>query len=552
MIKPLPLFITLLFCLTATGQDTAVYKKIFNTAKEYAMAGEMRKAERAANELLEKSLKDPNDEYTARSYFLLGFIKYYDSRYFLSNTYYAKALKSNFSKKDIQFAEACHNNRGTNFDYLNQLPKAIQEYQASLRIAEKRGDSTSIGQTWINIALLDARAKKYEAAEIRTREMLSYFTRIKDTLNTALCHQNLALFYKDQGQSQPSLNSGYKALQSYKSIHNQYGAVNTLYTIAEAYHQLDRVAESNRALLEALSISLDADMEMEGITSYIYLHLAKNNIAGGRFKDVNQQLDKAYKLISNSGVKKNLNEYYMVKGQYYAKIGNFGDYIKNEEAYLDYLEQMEIDDATATYRELETLYGLERKEAQIKKQLLEIEGKNTQMLVLAILLAVIILASLTITYYYLKMRSYVRKLYKANTDEASDVIFTPVEADAHNKLAELYNSILHLMDRQLYLQPGLNIADLSKNLGTNDKYISQAINSYSNSNFNLFLNKYRVNHAKKMFIETGSKVPVKVVSIESGFSSYVTFYKQFKDLTGLTPSQFMEMSEENLKKGTPI
>ncbi|WP_051197586.1 helix-turn-helix domain-containing protein [Flavobacterium soli] len=548
MIKQLPLFIAILLSLNAAGQANAVHKKMFDTAKAYAMAGDMRKAEMAANGLLERSLKEDNDEYTARSYFLLGYIKYYDSRYYLSNEYYAKALKSNFSRKDIQFAEACYNNRGSNFDYLNQLPEAIQEYHASLKIAERRGDSTSIGQTWINIALLDARAKRYEAAESRTRQMLSYFGRKGDTVNMALCYQNLALFYKDQVESQNSLGSGYKALQLYKGSNNQYGAVNTLYTIAEAYHQLGRIAESNTALAEALRISLGANMEMEGITSYIYLHLAKNDIRKGRFESVDGYLEKAHGLISSSGVSNAMDEYYVVRGQYYARIGDFDAYMQNQEAYLEYAEQMEISSSTATYRELETLYGFERKEAQIRQQRLEITGKDRQMWVLVILLAFIIVASLIITYYYFRMRSYVRKLYRASSEDVRDAIFTPVEEDATNKLANLYNNILPLMESGLYLKPGLNIADLSKILGTNDKYISQAINSYSNSNFNIFLNRYRVGHAKKMFIEKGSKVPVKVVSMESGFSSYATFYKQFKDLTGLTPSQFMEMSEENLKK----
>ena len=103
-------------------------------------------------------------------------------------------------------------------------------------------------------------------------------------------------------------------------------------------------------------------------------------------------------------------------------------------------------------------------------------------------------------------------------------------------------------EEKLYLQPDLNISDLSARTGSNDKYISQAINNYSNGNFNSFLNRYRINHAKKRIIESGGTMSLKIVSAESGFNNHTTFYRQFKEITGLTPTQFTDMSRQPLNE----
>lgn len=77
-------------------------------------------------------------------------------------------------------------------------------------------------------------------------------------------------------------------------------------------------------------------------------------------------------------------------------------------------------------------------------------------------------------------------------------------------------------------------------MGSNRKYISQAINRHSNINFNGLVNRLRVNEARRLMIEEPNKSLGEVMD-ESGFSNRVTFYRQFKEITGFSPSEFQTL-----------
>jgi len=113
----------------------------------------------------------------------------------------------------------------------------------------------------------------------------------------------------------------------------------------------------------------------------------------------------------------------------------------------------------------------------------------------------------------------------------------------------LFNRIVSLMEeKKWFTQPNLSLSDFSVELGTNEKYISQAINTYSKTNFNVFVNRYRVDEAKRLMIASGDNLSIKQVAGDCGFSNNTTFYRQFKEITGLTPSTFLTMSAENSQK----
>lgn len=89
---------------------------------------------------------------------------------------------------------------------------------------------------------------------------------------------------------------------------------------------------------------------------------------------------------------------------------------------------------------------------------------------------------------------------------------------------------------QLYLQPDLTLYKLAEVLETKPHSLSQVLNQYHQSGFHAFINKYRIEEAKKMLIETDLKIIA--VAYDCGFKSISTFNVAFKKETGMTPSQF--------------
>jgi ligand-binding sensor domain-containing protein/AraC-like DNA-binding protein len=89
---------------------------------------------------------------------------------------------------------------------------------------------------------------------------------------------------------------------------------------------------------------------------------------------------------------------------------------------------------------------------------------------------------------------------------------------------------------QLYLHADLTLYKLAEVLDTKPHSLSQVLNQYHQSGFHAFINKYRIEEAKKMLIETDLKIIA--VAYDCGFKSISTFNVAFKKETGMTPSQF--------------
>ena len=85
---------------------------------------------------------------------------------------------------------------------------------------------------------------------------------------------------------------------------------------------------------------------------------------------------------------------------------------------------------------------------------------------------------------------------------------------------------------------------LSQLVDSNPKYVSQVINERMKCNFSTYLGRIRIAEICKRIADTdhyGNKT-VEAIAQEVGIKSYSTFYRLFKKVTGLTPSQYMRMS----------
>jgi AraC-like DNA-binding protein len=108
------------------------------------------------------------------------------------------------------------------------------------------------------------------------------------------------------------------------------------------------------------------------------------------------------------------------------------------------------------------------------------------------------------------------------------------------KIAEIANSLTHYLDTtKAFLNPGLNLMDVSRQLGINYKYISQAINIHFQKNFIRLVSEYRVEESKQMICDPSkSDITLEAIGELCGFQSKSTFYSAFKKITGKTPMQF--------------
>ena len=97
----------------------------------------------------------------------------------------------------------------------------------------------------------------------------------------------------------------------------------------------------------------------------------------------------------------------------------------------------------------------------------------------------------------------------------------------------------YLEQQKPFLNPELGLVDLAQQLNMSRNQLSYVINQGMGDNFYHFINGYRVEEVKKL-IEADQKKQYNLLTLanDAGFNSKSSFNKVFKEITGLTPSEY--------------
>ena len=102
-------------------------------------------------------------------------------------------------------------------------------------------------------------------------------------------------------------------------------------------------------------------------------------------------------------------------------------------------------------------------------------------------------------------------------------------------------------EKRPYTDPNLTLQDLATMLGTNRTYLSQLLHHEFQTNFSAYINSQRLVLAKEILSSpryTSGKEAIQEAILHSGFSSESTFYRLFKQESGLSP---LAWRQANLK-----
>ncbi len=107
---------------------------------------------------------------------------------------------------------------------------------------------------------------------------------------------------------------------------------------------------------------------------------------------------------------------------------------------------------------------------------------------------------------------------------------------------ELLQRVCQLMEEEhLYLNSGLKLSDVATTVGCNRNTLSACINNLRHCSFSQFVNTYRVEHAKRLLNQPGTRASE--VWMESGFANETTFFRTFKAIVGMTPSEWKSRNQ---------
>lgn len=237
-----------------------------------------------------------------------------------------------------------------------------------------------------------------------------------------------------------------------------------------------------------------------------------------------------------------------------------GDY-KNANSYLrqytDITEALNNRARAESSMELATVYETSKKDALIQAREFELKSKNSLIVFLIIVISFFAVISLIIWRSSKIIRDKNRKLYARLKEQ--DILYSelkrlkqsPVKASAAQE--EQNESLFDKLETYLYQSQRYTFADLSREalaaeLGTNRKYLCDAIQAAKGQTFNDYINSFRLDHARNLLYDLQANPVIEDVLISSGFTNKSTFYRLFRQKFGLTPSELKELVKEEKRE----
>lgn len=261
-------------------------------------------------------------------------------------------------------------------------------------------------------------------------------------------------------------------------------------------------------------------------------------------------------------------------GQYrflYAVITKYYSAIKKPHLSIVYMDST-IYERNAYNKHFNTLLflraeqraGIFEQKAKDEELRLEKEQKNALTRnFITVSIGLLLVFVLLVMYYilYRKKRAAYKELVRkskewANVDKITEDSLSVTNYCAEKKNGkntssnENYQAIMLqfyqlVLDDKLYKWPEITLDTTAEKLNVNRVYLSQAINQTTGSSFTTFINENRVKEAIRiMSAQQTENLSLDGVAFETGFNDRISFYRAFKKITGISPSEFRKNQKE--------
>jgi len=479
-----------------------------------------------------------------------------DSLYSLIN--YDLALKkylaavSSIKKTDsLKFETEILNNAGVMYDYLGNYPEALKVYLEALEICERESFLKQKAISYNNIGALYFFRAKYQEA-LAYYEMSLHVELLTDNqLGIAQSYENIGIIYKKFNEFDKAESYYLDALEIYKNLNYDKGVSNLLGNLGILKYTQGNYNEALKFHEETLSIQ-EKNNDLDGQV-FTHNNMADVYFAQKQYSNAEKYYKKGLHLAQKINFKDQVKYSYKALSEVYSKKSDSKNALLHFQKYTAIKDSIFNETKNRQFQELQTKFETEKKEKTIAQQELIIK-KNRFILntIIGGSIAGFIFTSILFVLFYQKKKAY-KSLLALNvelansTQDTDKIIFektlkykkSSLTDDVRDKLLKKID--LYFKNEKPYLEKQFTIFDMAESLETNKKYISRIINENYNTNFNNFINKFRVIHARKLILNVDNKnITLEGIADLSGFGTRATFISAFKKFTGVTPSYFLE------------
>lgn len=363
--------------------------------------------------------------------------------------------------------------------------------------------------------------------------------------------------------------------------------ISTLYLIALCHTNIANYTEALQYCTMANTIMND-NKEAIADETRVYLNIVGNIIAIQAYSNL-KDFKKAKAIyeqlpsdIDSSPFREQKDDYYLALSVYYASIKEYRaalksvdlgldhlkkakkiitqpDFIKEkasllynmqnyEEAYTELLNATKLADSIRSSHsaiqldELAITFELDLKDSEIAEANTQL--KYTQTIIVALIIISLLLLLLILVF-----------IINSRKQKAKNILLFKQQEEL-NKSIDYYKKIIaedlqynntetnplflkleeYMLQKEAYKKPDISRDEIASILHTNRQYLSSAIKDATGLTFTNYINKYRLEDAKRLLLEHDD-ITIDDIIIKSGFSSRPTFHRLFKDRYGMAPNE---------------
>jgi YesN/AraC family two-component response regulator len=248
--------------------------------------------------------------------------------------------------------------------------------------------------------------------------------------------------------------------------------------------------------------------------------------------------------------------------------------IRFHEAYTKLNNKLRNEEVTLRLNELKSLHEIEKKNLTIKNQTAELLAAQRSGRINLLIISVLTILLLFLAVFYFREGFYKKILFKKEKEtdfqieilrnrlesqhisqEIPDVNDTDEDEETgeiipKEKSQQMFNRIMDMIEAEkMYLMPDLDQKYIVKLLGTNRRYVYEAVALHGDQNFKGLINRLRVNESKRVIREllaANKEIDLSSIYTSAGFNSKSSFYRTFKSVTGLPPGDYVAQLEREM------
>ena len=464
--------------------------------------------------------------------------------------------------------------KGMLYFNIGELHKALSHFQESQSICEEYNFNDILSSNYNNIGAVFWSLQNYTIALEYFHKALELNMLLNNDRLVADLNNNIGVIYKNLGQPDSAIQYYKTSLMQYRKLDMKNGLAGVLKNIGSLYLETNKPDQAIDSIKKALDIFVTYGYEKESAESYI--SLGKAFFLKGNIEKAEKLVLKGLDIVKEKKSHKSILTAYEVLADIAEFRGDFKSSHHWHSLYKELNDSIYIKTSTKISK-MYIDYEMEKKENQIKIKDLEIEQSKNRMRtqqiliygIIAILLIIIVFAVFIAIQYYRKLKSNKElvkknleiieneKIIKESNDELKGIIDSlkqqqvdenreinkysgsRLTEEQKNKLMAEINAKMEA--EKIFLDPELSLSGLADEMNVSRTYLSQVINEKTSLQFNHLVNKYRIKEARRILADGQSeKYTLEFIAGEVGFQSMPTFYRAFKQFTGITPAFFLK------------